>query len=316
MLRSVLSVRSFVQPKSLNAVRRATVVSALQLNKTSIENPNEFWSAAAKKVDWIEPPSTTLNTKVPHGRWFEDGKLNTAYNCLDRHIKAGRGSQLALVHDSPVTNTITKYTYDELLEQTVQLACVLRKLGVEKGDRVVIYMPNIPEAAISMLACARIGAIHSVVFGGFADAELATRIRDSKPKVVLASSCGIENSKVLDYKKLLDSALKIASVEHEVQNCVIFQRDAFQAPLVAGRDIDMRKAMKEEASATYADRARFEVMDSSDPLYILYTSGTTGKPKGVVRDNGGHAVALRWSMENIYNMKQNDVFWAARYVNS
>jgi propionyl-CoA synthetase len=175
-------------------------VSAQQLNKTSIQNPNEFWGAAAQKIDWIKTPTTTLNTQIPHGRWFEDGKLNTAYNCLDRHIKAGRGSHLALVHDSAVTSTITKYTYDELLEQTVQLASVLRKLGVGKGDRVVIYMPNIPEAAISMLACARIGAIHSVVFGGFADAELATRIRDSKPKVILASSCGIENGKVLDYK--------------------------------------------------------------------------------------------------------------------
>jgi propionyl-CoA synthetase len=287
-------------------------VSAQQLNKTSIEDPNEFWGAAARKIDWIKAPATTLNTQVPHGRWFEGGKLNTAYNCLDRHIKAGRGGHLALVHDSAVTSTITKYTYDELLEQTVQLASVLRKLGVEKGDRVVIYMPNIPEAAISMLACARIGAIHSVVFGGFADAELATRIKDSTPKVILASSCGIENSKVLDYKKLLDSALNIASAEHEVQNCLIFQRDAYQAPLVNGRDIDMRKAMKEEASVASADRAHYEVMDSSDPLYILYTSGTTGKPKGVVRDNGGHAVALRWSMEGIYNMKQNDVFWAAR----
>lgn len=296
------------------SVQRNATIAAKRLNADSIADPVTFWGKAAQAIDWFQPYSNVLSMSAPHGKWFENGRLNTAYNCLDRHIDAGFGSNLALIYDSPVTsNTIKKFTYDELREKTVQLAGVLRGLGVRKGDRVVIYMPNIPEAAISMLACARIGAVHSVVFGGFADAELAARIKDSKPKVVLASSCGVENQKVLDYKKLLDSALNIASAEHEVQNCIILQRPEHKVPLVAGRDIDMQAAMNDKSVANQKDRLQVEALDSSDPLYVLYTSGTTGKPKGVVRDNGGHAVALRWSMEHLYNVKRGDVFWAARY---
>jgi propionyl-CoA synthetase len=307
------SLRALRCPRLLaHTGKRTSTIAATKLNSSSIADPATFWGKAARAVDWFQPHQTVLTDKAPHGRWFEGGRLNTAHNCLDRHIDAGFGSNLAMIYDSPVTNTIKKFSYEELREKTVQLACVLRNLGVSKGDRVIIYMPNIPEAAIGMLACARIGAVHSVVFGGFADAELATRIKDSKPKVVLAASCGIEGGKVLDYKKLLDSALNLASSDHKVQNCIILQRDAHQVPLVSGRDIDMLAAMNDKSIATQKDRLKVESLDSTDPLYILYTSGTTGKPKGVVRDNGGHAVALRWSMEHLYNVKRGDVFWAAR----
>ena len=292
-------------------VRRIT--KAAEAHQASIANPTAFWGAAAQDIVWKSPPTSILNTKeFPHGRWFEGGELNTSYNCIDRHVEAGLGEQTAIIHDSPVTNSIRKLTYNELLEETIRAASVLRVLGVQRGDRVVIYMPNIPEAIIAMQACARIGAIHSVVFGGFADVELATRIKDCKPKVVIASSCGIEGNKTIDYKKLLDSALDLASSEHVVQNCLILQRPQYSVPLSQGRDIDLRQAM--DASAQVHDPRRAEVtyVKADDPLYILYTSGTTGKPKGVLRDNGGHAVALKWAMKNVYNVSQGDVFWAAR----
>ena len=305
-------VRSKINFRHNHSQLRKKALQSGQIHKDSIQNPDVFWKQAALNIDWEVPFGKVLSDNVPHGRWFEGGKMNTAYNCIDRHILNGHGSSLAIVHDSPVTESITKLTYDELFEKTVQLACVLRNLGVKKGDRVVIYMPNMPEAVISMLACARIGAVHSVVFGGFADVELAARIKDCQPKIVIASSCGIENNKVLDYKKLLDSALDIASTEHKVQNCLILQRKAYTASLLSDRDLDMQKSMDEQAKLTHKERTNYEILDASDPLYILYTSGTTGKPKGVLRDNGGHAVALQWAMENIYNVQKGDVFWAAR----
>jgi len=315
MLRSLSTTRQLLKLQTVSGLsRRASTIAATKLNEESLRDPIKFWGTAAKDIDWFKPYDSVLTGTAPHGRWFSGGHLNTAYNCIDRHVEAGRGSKTAIIYDSPVTNTIKKFSYDEVLEKTIQLAGVLRGLGVKKGDRVIIYMPNIPEAAFSMLACARIGAIHSVVFGGFADAELATRIKDSKPKVIISSSCGIENQKVIDYKKLLDSALHLAAEDHTVDNCLIFQRDAHKATLVAGRDVDMERAMEDMAVATLPNRAEVEHLESSDPLYILYTSGTTGKPKGVVRDNGGHAVALRWTMKNIYNMDIDSIFWAASDV--
>eukprot|EP00601_Ochromonadales_sp_CCMP2298_P018189 CAMPEP_0173222672 /NCGR_PEP_ID=MMETSP1142-20121109/3382_1 /TAXON_ID=483371 /ORGANISM="non described non described, Strain CCMP2298" /LENGTH=587 /DNA_ID=CAMNT_0014150791 /DNA_START=206 /DNA_END=1969 /DNA_ORIENTATION=+ len=238
--------------------------------------------------------------------------MNTAYNCIDRHILEGRGNNLALIHDSPVTNSVRKLTFSELKEEVVKLASVFRELGVEKGDRVIVYMPNLPEAAITMLACARIGAIHSVVFGGFADAELAMRITDCQAKIVVAASCGIERGQVLDYKKLLDSALRIVGEKTPelVQHCLILQRPENVVAL-GERDIDLRGAMD---SPSLQIRPECAELQSTDPLYVLYTSGTTGKPKGILRDNGGHAVALRWSMQYVYDMKPGDVFWAASDV--
>jgi len=292
--------------------QRRWITGFSEIHQKSVAHPKDFWREAAEDIDWVSGcPTVLCNQTVPHGRWFGDGVLNTAYNCIDRHIKAGRGESLALVHDSPVTDSIRKLTLNELKEETVKLASVFKELGVEKGDRVIIYMPNIPEAVITMLACARIGAIHSVVFGGFAAPELATRILDCKPKLVVAASCGIEVAKVIDYKKLLDAALDIAADKHTVQNCLILQRDVHRVPLTPSRDLDMIESMNEPSLKMHSECT---ALTSSDPLYILYTSGTTGKPKGVLRDNGGHAVALRWSMENIYGMKPGDVFWAASDV--
>ncbi len=244
--------------------------------------------------------------RAPYYRWFTGGELNTSFNALDRHVRDGRGEQAALIYDSPVTGTSRTYTYRELLDEVARFAGVLRGLGVGKGDRVVIYLPMIPEAAIAMLACARIGAIHSVVFGGFAASELAVRIDDATPKVVVSASCGIEVSRIVPYKPMLDRALALAT--HQPDHCVIVQRPQGPADLTPGRDLDWAAVM---ATAGPADCVP---VAATDPLYILYTSGTTARPKGVVRDNGGHAVALRWSMASIYDMSPGDVFWAASDV--
>jgi len=273
----------------------------------SLSDPDGFWGDAAKKIDWYQAPSVVLDaSNPPFYRWFADGVLNTCFNALDRHVRDGRGDQAALIYDSPVTGTKRTYTYRELLDRVARFAGVLRGLGVDKGDRVIIYLPMIPEAAIATLACARIGAIHSVVFGGFAANELATRIDDAAPKAVVSASCGIETSRVVEYKPILDRALELA--RHKPEHCVILQRPQAVAALTAGRDLDWAQA---EAAAEPADCV---AVKATDPLYILYTSGTTARPKGVVRDNGGHAVALRWSMENLYDIHPGEVWWAASDV--
>jgi propionyl-CoA synthetase len=273
----------------------------------SIADPTRFWGLAARDVRWLVPPDRVLDDGAPpFYRWFTGGELNTCDNALDRHVEEGRGEQAALIYDSPVTGTVRSYTYRELTELVARFAGALRELGVDRGDRVVIYLPMIPEAVIAMLACARLGAVHSVVFGGFAAKELAVRIDDARPKVVVSASCGVEGQRVVPYKPLLDQALELAS--HKVDRCVIRQRPQLHADLVRPRDTDWDEAVAGAAPAECVPVA------ATDPLYILYTSGTTGRPKGVVRDNGGHAVALRWSMENVYGVGPGDVFWAASDV--
>ena len=273
----------------------------------SITNKEAFWAEQADKIAWFKKPETILS-QDENGfyRWFKGGKLNTAYLALDHHVNTGRGDKIAIIYDSPATNSQQKYTYLELRDEVAKLAGGLQKLGVTKGDTVVIYMPMIPQAAIAMLACARLGAIHSVVFGGFAPSELAIRIDDAQPKVIISASCGIEFEKVIPYKPLLDNAVELAN--HKPDFCVIFQRPESKALMIEGRDIDFAEL---QANAEPADCVE---IDATDPLYILYTSGTTGKPKGIVRDNGGHAVAMNYSMEDIYNVKPDDVFWAASDV--
>ncbi len=271
--------------------------------RRSIEHPLEFWGQAAESVHWYRKWDSVLdNSNPPFTRWFSGGILNSCYNALDRHVETGRADQVALIYDSPVTSTVKKYTYRELRDSAAQCAGGLTRLGVRKGDRVVIYMPMIPEAVISMLACARIGAIHSVVFGGFAPKELATRIEDARPRVVMCSSCGIEVNRIIPYKPLLDSAIDLCT--HKPDACVIVQRPEARVPLIEGRDYDW-SAFMTGAPADCVPVA------ATDPLYILYTSGTTGKPKGVLRDNGGHLVALEWSMKNIYGVTPGEVYWAA-----
>ena len=274
--------------------------------QASVDDPAAFWARAAEAVTWTRDPQRILDgDNPPFYRWFPDAELNTCANALDRHI-ATRGDQAALIYDSPVTGSKRTYTYRELLSETARFAGVLRGLGVGKGDRVVLYMPMIPEAVIAMLACARLGAVHSVVFGGFAAHELATRIDDARPVVLVSASCGIEPSRVVEYKPMLDHALELAT--HQPSACVIVQRDRHRCELVAGRDHDWTELM---AAASPADPVP---VAATDPLYVLYTSGTTGKPKGIVRDNGGHAVALTWSMRNIYDVEPGEVFWAASDV--
>ncbi|XTP33513.1 propionyl-CoA synthetase [Mycobacterium sp. TJFP1] len=274
---------------------------------SSITDPVAFWGAAADAVTWTRPPGRILDdSNPPFYRWFPDAELNTCANALDRHVDAGRGDQPALVYDSAVTDTKRTYTYAELLEATARFAGALRKLGVGKGDRVVIYMPMIPEAVIAMLACARLGAVHSVVFGGFAPHELAVRIDDVRPTVIVSASCGIEPGRVVEYKPMLDAA--VGMVEHAPRHCVVVQRDRHRCDLVEGRDLDWADVMEGAEPVDPVPVA------ATDPLYVLYTSGTTGKPKGIVRDNGGHAVALLWSMRHIYDIEPGDVFWAASDV--
>ena len=273
----------------------------------SISDPVSYWQKQAKAIDWFNFPETILS-QDEEGlyRWFKGGKLNTSYLALDHHIKNGRGNQPALIYDSPVTQSKRSYTYQELLEEVALFAGVLKGLGVKKGDTVIIYMSMIPEVVFAMLACARLGAVHSVVFGGFAAQELAIRIDDAKPKVILAASGGIEVSRIIPYKPIIDEALEKSS--HNPEACVVFQRDFVQADMQEGRDFDW------ESLRTKATPADYEIVDATDPLYILYTSGTTGKPKGVVRDNGGHAVALHYSMKNIYGVEPGDTYWAASDV--
>ncbi|SFD92097.1 propionyl-CoA synthetase [Marinobacter sp. DSM 26671] len=275
--------------------------------RRSIDKPDEFWREQAEKIDWIEPPKTIWQpTDNGHGQWFPDGTLNTCDVALDANIRAGRGDQKALIYDSPVTDTQRSYTYNELTDEVARFAGALKDRGITKGDRVIIYMPMIPEAVIAMLGCARIGAIHSVVFGGFAAHELAVRIDDAKPKAVITASCGIEVTRVIEYKPLVDKAIDQAS--HKPETCIVYQRQQAKAELQAGRDHDWNELME---TAEPADPVPVK---STDPLYILYTSGTTGKPKGVVRDNGGHAVALNYSMKLVYDAKPGDVYWAASDV--
>ncbi len=273
----------------------------------SLADPEGFWGEAAKAIDWYREPAAVLDAaNPPFYRWFPGGLLNTCFNALDRHVQGGRGGQPALIYDSPVTGTGRTFSYAELLDEVARFGGVLRGLGVAPGDRVIIYLPMIPEALVAMLACARLGAVHSVVFGGFAAPELAVRIDDATPKVVVSASCGIEVSRVIEYKPILDQAIEMAS--HKPGHCVIVQRPEAHAGLVAGRDLDWAEAM---AGAKPVDCVP---VAATDPLYILYTSGTTARPKGVVRDNGGHAVALRWSMDHIYDTRPGEVFWAASDV--
>ncbi len=274
--------------------------------RASLADPTAFWAQAAQAVTWTRAPQRILDDdNPPFYRWFADGELNTCANALDRHIPE-RGDQTALIYDSPVTGSKRSYTYRELLDETARFAGALRELGVGAGDRVVLYMPMIPEAVIAMLACARLGAVHSVVFGGFAGHELAARIDDARPSVIVSASCGIEPSRVVEYKPMLDHAVELA--EHRPDACVIVQRDRHRCELVAGRDLDWADLM---AAAEPVDPVP---VSATDPLYVLYTSGTTGKPKGIVRDNGGHAVALLWTMRNIYGVGPGEVFWAASDV--
>jgi propionyl-CoA synthetase len=278
-----------------------------EIYRRSIERPDEFWAEAAEAIDWERRWDRVLDaSRPPFYRWFAGGRLNTCWNALDRHVAAGRGERTALIWDSPVTGQIKRFTYRELRDAVARLAGALAALGVVKGDRVLIYMPMVPEAAMAMLACARIGAVHSVVFGGFAAHELATRIDDAKPRVILSASCGIEVNRIVAYKPLLDAA--IAEARAKPEHCVILQRPICEAEITAGRDHDWNELT---AAARPADC--LPVL-ATDPLYILYTSGTTGIPKGVVRDNGGHAVALHWSLRNIYGVEPDEVFWTASDV--
>ncbi|MEC8805278.1 MAG: propionyl-CoA synthetase [Pseudomonadota bacterium] len=263
-----------------------------------------FWMEAASAIDWQKAPSQALDSsKPPFHRWFPDGVMNTCHNAVDRHVAAGRGDQKAVIYDSPITGNAASMSFSELQQATARFAGMLARLGVTAGDRVIIYMPMIPEAVVAMLGCARLGAVHSVVFGGFAAAELAKRIDDAQPKAIISASCGHEPNRIVAYKPLLDEAIELSS--HKPDNCVIYQREALTADLVAGRDLEWNVAhdgVEELAPVP---------VKATDPLYILYTSGTTGQPKGVVRDNGGHAVALQWSMPNIYDVQPGDVYWAA-----
>lgn len=277
-----------------------------QAYEQSLTNPAGFWGEAAQLVKWDKVPKVVLDdTNIPLYRWFSDGMLNTCYNALDRHVISGRADQPAVIHESAITGKSSILTYAQMLEKTARFAGALRMAGVEKGDRVVIYMPMVPEALIAMLACARLGAVHSVVFGGFAPAELAARIDDAKPKVLVSASCGLEPNRIVEYKPMLDESIALAT--HKPNRCIVLQREQHRVEL-GPLDLDWKDAM------AMAEPAECVSVAATDPLYILYTSGTTGKPKGIVRDNGGHAVALTWSMKNVYNIEAGDMWWSASDV--
>ncbi|MFS8979796.1 propionyl-CoA synthetase [Cupriavidus necator] len=278
-----------------------------EMHACSLADPEVFWGEAAEHITWYKRWSKVLDaSNAPFYRWFADGELNTCYNALDRHVEAGRGAQPAIIYDSPVTQTVQTITYADLLDQVAYFAGALHARGVEKGDRVLLYLPMIPQSVVAMLACTRLGAVHSVVFGGFAPHELATRIDDAKPKVIVSASCGIEPNRIVKYKPMLDAAIEQSA--HKPDCVIVYQRPQERAPLVEGRDVDWNEAV------AMAKPAHCVPVKATDPLYILYTSGTTGQPKGVVRDNGGHAVALRWTMTNVYNVKPGEVYWAASDV--
>ncbi|MCA1785427.1 MAG: AMP-binding protein, partial [Desulfobacteraceae bacterium] len=275
-----------------------------QAHEQSIKDPAGFWGPIAEECHWYKKWDKVLDdSNKPFYRWFVGGETNTCYNAVDLHVDEGRGDQAAIIYDSPVTDTITTYTYNDLKDQVSHFAGALLERGVTKGDRVIIYMPMIPQAVFAMLGCARIGAIHSVVFGGFAAHELATRINDAKPKVIVSASCGIEVKRIIEYKPLLDKAIDLSDEKPDA--CIIFQRPQAAAKMQAGRDYDWNEVLDKAAPADCVPMA------ATDPLYILYTSGTTGQPKGIVRDTGGHMVALKWTMNAIYNVNQGDVYWAA-----
>jgi propionyl-CoA synthetase len=270
-------------------------------------DPEGYWAEQAEAIDWFKKWDRVLDAdNPPFYRWFPGGLVNTCHNAVDRHVDAGRGNQLALIHDSPITGTISKLTFSDLCDRVARFAGVLVSLGVSKGDRVIVYMPAVPEAVVAMLACARIGAVHSVVFGGFAANELATRIDDCTPKVIVSASCGIEPNRIVAYKPLLDEAIQLA--RHKPTNVVVLQREQCMASMDAGRDVDWTTQMADAAAVDCVP------VGSNDPLYILYTSGSTGRPKGVVRDNAGHMVALKWSMSGVYGVKPGECFWAASDV--
>src|SRR5580693_1258886 len=277
-----------------------------EVHARSLRDPEGFWGEAAREIDWIKPAEKIFDATLGlYGRWFTGAVVNTCYNALDRHVERGRAGQLALIHDSPLTGRITKFTYAELLAEVKTLAAIMVDFGIGKGDRVIIYMPMVPEAVVAMLACARIGAVHSVVFGGFAAKELATRIDDAKPKLILSASCGLEPGRIVQYKPLLDEAIRLASFKP--QACIILQRPQHGCDLIAGRDHDWQSLRR--AALDAGKQAPCVPVLATDPLYILYTSGTTGVPKGVVRDNGGHLVAVKWSMWNLYGVKPGEVWW-------
>lgn len=274
------------------------------LYQQSINDADSFWRTAADDVEWYKKPEIILDdSNSPFSRWFPDGEINACFNAVDHHVNSGRGEQNAIIYDSPVTDTKEVITYAQLLERVSLFAGALQDAGVQRGDRVLIYMPMVPDALIAVLASARLGAIHSVVFGGFASNELAVRIDDATPKVIVAASCGIETSRVIEYKPLLDAAFDAAT--HKPDHCIVLQRPQCKAAMTAGRDLDWHDAV---ASAKPAECV---AVNSNDPLYILYTSGTTGAPKGVVRDTGGSVVSLKWTMKNIYDVEPGDVYWAA-----